>query len=159
MDALTSLARGTALVSALAEGVASGGWLATRGLDDRPELRRRVKVSLLAGYFAGVVLDQLVWLPVAHPAAGIIQMDRRGLQQYVAVAGAATVVLSVADGRVPRALAGRGVRHPHLVFGAVAGVSYAAATYPIWRRLAHQRLRFALDHPAPPGAHPRLPPG
>lgn len=156
MDLRRACAHGTAWTSALLDGALVGGWLATR--EQRPAARRRVRAVLTGAFAAQAFGGELTWQVLVGPDHPAAATDRRALGQALAVATAATAVLSPVHRRVPEVLARRGVRHPHRVFGLVVGVLYAACTLPVWSASASRRVA-AWEAPAPPQAlHGPLPP-
>lgn len=143
-----SVVFGTALASSALDGLLIGGWLATREADDGPARRRHRRLLLSCAFPAQVATGELLW----HAVVGnvhAVAADQRANRQYAVLGVVASVVLSVAEKRVPRLLAGRGVTHPHRVFGAVVGVGYAACTVPVhWGRA---RGRIEALRLLPPG--------
>lgn len=150
MDLRRACAHGTAWTTALLDGALVGGWLATRELQDRPATRRGLRAALSGAFAAQAFGGELTWQVLVGPEHPAAATDRRALAQALAVATAATVVLSSVHRRVPLVLSHRGVRHPHRVFGLVVGVVYAACTLPVWRASASRRLATWQQAPERP---------
>ena len=125
--------------SAVLDGLAVAGWLAAAQHDGDVPRRRRVRRRLTAAFAAQALLVELVW-ERSGPDLQAGAIDARTTQQTLATACVASVVLLPLDRRVPRALAARGVQRPHLVYGAVVGLAYAACTLPIWLADTRRRL-------------------
>jgi hypothetical protein len=149
-DLRRAWAHGTAWTNALLDGALVGGWLATRELDDRPRARRRARGAVVAAYGAQAFGAELAWQVLVGPASPAAATDRRALGQALAVATGATALLAPVHRRAPQALAVRGLRHPHAVFGLAVGAAYAACTLPVWRASARRRVAAAeADVPLP----------
>ena len=144
-------ARGSALAAPLADGLLVGGWLATRGLEDRPVLRRRLRVRITLAWSATVVAGELGWQLVAAPGHAADGVDRRAMTRLGMIALAETAVLWPLERVVPAALAARGVRSPHLVFGVAVGILHAALEAPVYRAQAGgRRAALSASRAAPP---------
>ena len=144
-------ARGSALAAPIADGLLVGGWLATRGLEDRPVLRRRLRVRITLAWSATVVAGELGWQLLAAPGHAADGVDRRTMRRLGVIALAETAVLWPLERVVPAALAARGVRSPHLVFGVAVGVLHAALEAPVYRAQAGgRRAALSASRAAPP---------
>jgi len=159
MDGLRILSVGSAVSTAVADGVLVGGWLAAAEHQGDAPRRRRARQRLSGAFTAQLLLDELAWelarrraAPTAEPSS----IDARSIGQALVLGAAATAVLSPLEQRAPRALARRGLRHPHLAFGAVSGIAYAACVLPIWLAAARRRAGRLRDAaaPVPPETEP-----
>jgi hypothetical protein len=145
--------RARAVVSSLVDGLLVGGAEAALDLPARSRQRAAVYAGLFAVTGADTLVKELPALrriarglpPEPAPGSESLAAMRSGL-----VCGAWGLLATIVDGPAARALRRRGVGHPHLLIGVLAGTATALSTLPVWwgratDRAAADEASEALD--------------
>jgi hypothetical protein len=145
--------RARAVVRCLVDGLLVGGAEAALDLPARSRQRAAVYAALLGTSAADALVTELPTLrrmARGLPPDPTPDSDRAAAMRSGLVCGAWGLLVTIADGPAARALRNRGVGHPHLLIGVLAGTATALSTLPVWwdraaARTAADEASEALD--------------
>ncbi len=132
-----------AVATAALDGLLVGGAEAALDLPARSWARARVYLALTAAVAAETLGSE--WPALRRAVRGLPALpddphDRTARLHQALVTTGWGLAVTVVDGPLVGVLRRRGVRRPHLLVGAVAGVATAVSMTPVWWRRATARI-------------------